>query len=289
MELNIIDHDKCTLCELCIEDCVRQNIWLADDIIKVSDNCNQCGHCKAVCPEDAIEIPGLEPTEFEPMPEKEAVPNPDQLMAFFRMRRSTRLYKREVVEKDKLAQIVEAGRFAPTGGNRQSLQYAVVQSLEVMGKVRDLTLNILAEQGRAMAEGLKSKQERGEAFSPTDEAMQRYSISWQNMAQMNQEGTDRLFYHAPNLVVIHADPAESPGPEIDAGLAAMQMALMAESLGLGTCYIGFLVMALGISPELKQMMQIPEANNTPVTFVTGYPDITYERLVARNPARVSWV
>ena len=289
MEQNIIDHDKCTLCELCIEDCVRQNLWLSDDIIKVSDNCNQCGHCKAVCPEDAIEIPGLEPSEYEPMPGKDVIPAPDQLLAFFRTRRSTRIYKNDSVEKEKLAKIIEAGRFAPTGGNRQSLQYTAIHTREMVAKVRNLTVEVLAEQGRIMEQGLKEKEERGETLSLAETAMKRYAINFQFMVQLNKEGSDRLFYHAPSLILLHADPAESPNPEIDAGLAAMQMALMAESLGLGTCYIGFLVMACGLSTELKQLVQIPQNNNIPITFVTGYPDMTYERLVARNQPRVTWL
>jgi nitroreductase/NAD-dependent dihydropyrimidine dehydrogenase PreA subunit len=290
MQLNVIDHDKCTLCERCVEVCVRQNLSLTDDKIEViSDNCNQCGHCKAICPEDAIQIPGLDPSEYEPMSAKDEIITPKQLLQFFRARRSTRIYKRQPIEREKLVNIIEAGRFAPTGGNRQSLQWVVVHTADMVDKIRNLSLNVLAEQGKVMEQSLKEKEQQGEPFTPTDLAMQRYAVSWQFMAQLNKEGTDRLLYHAPSLFLCHADPAESPNPEIDAGLAAMQMALMAESLGLGTCYIGFLVLACTMSRELKDVLKIPQSNGVPVTFVCGYPDVTYERLVARNPARVTWL
>ena len=289
MQLNIIDHDKCTQCGLCIEVCVRQNLRLTDKIEVISDNCNKCGHCKAVCPEDAILIPGLDPSEYEPVPTSDEIIAPKQLMSFFRARRSTRIYKRRSVEREKLANIIEAGRFAPTGGNRQSLQWLVVHTTDMIGKVRNLTLDVLAEQGKVLVENLKEKEHNGEAFTPTDLAMQRYAVTWQFMVQLNREGTDRLLYQAPSLFLCHADPAESPNPEIDAGLAAMQMALMAESLGLGTCYIGFLVMACTISGKLKDLLKIPQSNEVPITFICGYPDVSYERLVARNPARVTWL
>jgi nitroreductase len=140
-----------------------------------------------------------------------------------------------------------------------------------------------------MEKTLREKEKKGEIFTPTDVAMQRYAITWQYMAELNEKGIDRLLYHAPSLFICHANPDESPNPEIDAGLAAMQMALMAESLNLGTCYIGFLVLACTLSGELKNLLKIPPGNNVPVTFVCGYPDVTYERLVARNPARVTWL
>lgn len=289
MQLNVIDHDKCTLCGFCVEVCVRQNLKLTDKIEVISDNCNQCGHCKAVCPVDAILIPGLDSSEYEPTPTKDEIIKPKQLLKFFRARRSTRIYKRQPVEREKLAQIIEAGRFAPTGGNRQSLQWVVVNTADMMDRVRNLTLDVLAEQGKVMEQSLKEKEQKGELFTPTDLAMQRYAVSWQFMARLNKEGTDRLFYHSPSLFLCHADPAESPNPEIDAGLAAMQMALMAESLNLGSCYIGFLVLACTMSGELKDVLKIPQGDDVPVTFVCGYPDVIYERLVARNSARVTWL
>ena len=289
MQLNIIDHDKCTQCGLCVGVCVRQNLRLTDKIEVISDNCNKCGHCKAICPEDAIQIPGLDPSEYEPVPTRGEIIAPNQLMRVFRARRSTRIYKHRPVEREKLAHIIEAGRFAPTGGNRQSLQWVVVNTTDMIDRVRNLTLDVLAEEGKVLEQSLREKEQKGEAFTPTDLAMQRYAVTWQFMVQLNREGTDRLLYHAPSLFLCHADPAESPNPEIDAGLAAMQMALMAESLGLGTCYIGFLVMACTISGELKDLLKIPRSNNVPVTFICGHPDVTYKRLVARNPARVTWL
>ncbi|MBW2623136.1 MAG: nitroreductase family protein, partial [Deltaproteobacteria bacterium] len=66
-------------------------------------------------------IPGLNPDEYEPAPSKSEIPAPEPLLAFFRSRRSTRRYKKDSVERAKLEKIIEAGRFAPTGGNRQPL------------------------------------------------------------------------------------------------------------------------------------------------------------------------
>jgi len=68
----------------------------------------------------------------------------------------------------------------------------------------------------------------------------------------------------------------------------MQMALVAEAQGLGTCYVGFLISAAQQSPELKQLMEIPEKNLPLVSMVAGYSNISFNRLVSRNPARVTW-
>lgn len=69
----------------------------------------------------------------------------------------------------------------------------------------------------------------------------------------------------------------------------MQMVLMAESLGLGTCFCGFLNSTANSHPELKKMLQIPEKNDVILSFTLGYPSVKYLRMVPRNPAEVSFL
>jgi nitroreductase len=68
----------------------------------------------------------------------------------------------------------------------------------------------------------------------------------------------------------------------------MQMILMAEALGLGTCFCGFLVFATKGSPELRKALQIPKDHRVPFSFMVGYPDVTFSRLVSRKALKVLW-
>ena len=54
-------------------------------------------------------------------------------------RRSTRNYKPDAVEKEKLTKILEAARQAPSGGNSQSNHFLVIQNREVLDKLIALT------------------------------------------------------------------------------------------------------------------------------------------------------
>jgi hypothetical protein len=69
----------------------------------------------------------------------------------------------------------------------------------------------------------------------------------------------------------------------------MQMLLMAKALELGTCLCGFLVFALQESHELREALQIPKDHSVPLSFMVGYPDATFLKLVSRKPARVLWL
>jgi hypothetical protein len=67
------------------------------------------------------------------------------------------------------------------------------------------------------------------------------------------------------------------------------MVLMAQSLGVGTCFSGLLVFALPGSPALRALLQIPREHRTPVAFVVGHPGVTFLRLVTRKPAMALWL
>ena len=290
MEKVSIDKDKCTLCGICIPVCVRRILEEGDEAVVVTNQnlCILCGHCKAVCPEDAPRLPSLDSAEFIQAPGKEGLPEADRLAVLFRSRRSTRNYRNAPVEREKLERIVQAGRFAPTGGNIQPVHFIVVHTPSEFDRIRDLTIDVLVDQTRIIEEAVRKHEETGEPLSAVHQFRRKHISRFKEMPGLLKQGVDRLFFGASALVACHVDPTVSTASEIDACLAAMQMVLMAETLGLGSCFIGAFVYAIDESPELKKTLEIPDTHRAPIAFVLGYPDVTFSRLVAREPARVTW-
>ena len=60
-------------------------------------------------------------------------------------RRSTRKFKAKAVEREKLEKIVEAGCFAPTGGNCQSNHFFVISNPDVLKKLVELVQSAFAK------------------------------------------------------------------------------------------------------------------------------------------------
>ena len=50
-------------------------------------------------------------------------------------RRSTRVYAIKAVEREKVEQVVEAGRLAPCGSNSQKTHFMVIQNPDVLAKL----------------------------------------------------------------------------------------------------------------------------------------------------------
>ncbi|MBN1614112.1 MAG: nitroreductase family protein [Deltaproteobacteria bacterium] len=291
MDVITIDRDRCNLCGLCIDACVRRILKEERDAVVVTDPalCILCGHCKAVCPVDAPQLKAYRADEFIDAPSGKDIPDPDKLLAFFRSRRSIRHYRAQPVEREKIERIIEAGRFAPTGGNRQHIEYVVVQSKERIVEIRDIAIDVLADQADRIFKAVE-KHRTPEGVLPESLQMAAlYSDSWRQLARLRSEGTDWLFYDAPALIVSHMVPLGNTSEMIDAGLSAMQMVLMAEALGLGTCFCGLLVIAAETEPKIKDLLRIPRGHIAPVSFLLGFPDIKYPRLVSRRRARVQWL
>ena len=284
-----IDRERCIVCGACVDNCVRGIYQLTDEQIEISDasQCLFCGHCVAVCPEDAIQLPVVNMQEFKSGPSRDRWPQPDLLLDLFRSRRSTRRYKDRPVEKDKIEMIIQAGRFAPTGGNLQPFRFSVVQTPGVLQSIKDMMADMVMQHAQELESILNEKIRKGESISGADHIQQNYINSLRRMARANKEGVDKMLWGAPVLISLHAPP-EFETAAVNAGLAGMQMVLMAEALGLGTCYIGLVDRAANSVPEIKAAMKIHADRPVCLAFVTGYPEVEFHKLVSRKSARVTW-
>ena len=285
-----IDESRCTQCGLCIPVCVRRILQKGEKATEITDPalCLYCGHCKAVCPSDAPQFSEGN-DQFTPVPNQEEIPSPAVFNRLLRRRRSLRVYQDRPVEKTKLKMLIEAGRYAPTGANRQACEYVTVSGRKALDKICSLAIQNLKEQGKAI-QGIIDRHSRLKKPLPEEMiARQNLPPVWERIAKKWEEGVDQLLHHAPALVIIHMKKNLATTPEVDAAIASLQMILLAETLGLGTCYIAFLIWAVENSDGLKKMLKIPPDHKALIAFTVGYPGVKFLRFVARNPAKVKWV
>ena len=59
------------------------------------------------------------------------------ILEFIKSRRSTRKFTDKEIEAEKLDQILEAGRYAPSGGNSQSTHFLVIQNKDVLAHLQN--------------------------------------------------------------------------------------------------------------------------------------------------------
>ena len=290
MDKVAVNVDKCSLCGLCIRLCPVDILVEGPNAVQTveSDRCYFCGHCKAVCPENALTFPALDELSFAPVLTDSELRRPDQLLLRFRSRRTTRQFQSKPVAKELVEKILQAGRYAPSGNNRQGIQYLIIHS--------EAALAAFKKQAFEALEHIVARLDTGD-LSPADsrtmlenkKTQTRYARMFTKKWSAWQKGEDRLFYQAPALIFCHADPERVIWPTWDAALGAMQMVLMTEALGLGSCFNGALLRAIGFSDTLRAALPIPAAHEIPVCFMIGYPAVRFVRTVYRDPVRASWI
>lgn len=263
-----IDEALCIGCGLCVDDCFPKYLAVSDKKAKiVGERCIACGHCVAICPQRAVSIPEYGMAQVKAYNEQDFTMDSQNLITFMQFRRTIRQYEDRAIEEEKLAQIFEAGRYSPTGGNRQGVSYILVQ--KQLPALRDVAIDSLYQASSAPTNSFKA-----------------YSAIWKQMYEMNQQGHDMLFYDAPALLLVVDDAQAS---DVDGALAASRMELMANALGLGCCFNGFFLYALKNEPKLGAMLGLEDGQKVVITMTIGYPKVHFARTAPRKEAQVRYM
>ena len=272
-----VDTQKCIGCGACEKDCLLGEINVVNGkAVPNNKTCFDCGHCVAICPVGAV-TPAAGEDEVVPMTAQDCELDPDHLMNSFRFRRTIRTFEDKKIDRQILEKVLEAGRISPTGMNSQEIRFVVF----------DKDLKELTERGLRALSALAD-----DYFADPDapKAMVAYSHMWKRMnRQYFEEGIDRLFYDPAAVVVVIANTKYNKlTPPIDGAIACANMEMLARSLGLGTCYIGFLLRAVLKDPALKDFIGLREHEELITAFSIGYPGVQYYRTVPRKKDKTQW-
>lgn len=252
----VINSALCTGCGKCVKDCVSSRLSIVDGKAKFREGtCLECGHCFAICPSSAVEMPGYDVSgcgETADMAEFDS----DRLLLAMKSRRTIRQFKNEPVSDEEIAKILEAGRYSPTGTNMQDLHYTVIT--KSLGELE------------AHAVGIFRKLKNG--ASP----LSKY------IGSMNID--DNFFFKGAPLVIIVSGKSKT-----HAGLASSYMELMAESMGLGVLYSGFFLAAARLSRKIKKQLGLPKGLTPYTCMIIGRPNVSYKRIVPRKELKAKYM
>jgi len=282
--------------------------------------CIACHNCQAVCPQEALVFPhfyrvdegrfayDLDYPEVgkgfpNPLQLEKAVPLSeidDRLTGVERVlyrRRSVRVYKDEPVPKELIKRVIEAGRFAPSAGNCQGWKFVVATDKQFLAELSESSLKFLGTfsklyQGQGMGFTMLKK---ALSFLKPSAVDQRPMAAIQgSIAPKFGEGMIHCLFNAPAVIFLLKHSMHISEPELGMGIMAQNMVLTAHSLGLGTCYVGFVTNALNQDFKTKKKfgkkigLEWPY-NTVSIVITLGYPAVQVDRPVDRESPRVTWV
>jgi ferredoxin len=290
-QLHTVDTENCNGDGLCAEVCPRGAIDMVDDLAATvagrAEDCIVCGQCVAVCPTEALQLRTMPDGDFDRL-EKPAF-GFDQFHAFLRTRRSVRLFKDKPVAREAIDRILAAAATAPMGIPPHTTEVVVINQPSEL----DFLLEALVEHyegmlktysnpiGRAFIRLSTGAEIFGELRDHVVEAATRATEAYR------RDGTDRLMWGAPALLLFHASRWGISYVE-NAHLVCHHAMLAALSLGLGTTILGMVPPVVSRSKELRRRYGIPEDNRVITSLILGYPKYRYRQGVRRDLAGVTY-
>lgn len=162
-------------------------------------------------------------------------------------RRSNRGFTDKKLTEEQLSLLKECAIASPTARNMQSWHFSFVSDEKVIAQVENETLNII--------------------YAGEDEQTKK------NTTARNRT----VFYDAPLVVFISSDP-KNRWSKIDAGIAVENLAIAAQSMGLGSVIIGLCAMAFEgeNGAELAEACGFPEDYEFTIAICIGRPNVSKE-------------
>ncbi|MBN2352257.1 MAG: nitroreductase family protein [Spirochaetales bacterium] len=287
MKIKGIDEKKCTGCGLCAVECVAHLYTKSENgRVRHADRhgwCTACGHCVAVCPADAIMYDAAEKA-----PERSgADPDYEATKSLLLGRRSVRRYSDTGVPKGEIEKILEVMRFAPSGHNAQTCEYVVIKNRDHIQMLKETTIAFLRGFRKIMRFHAVLRPFVGRAMHEimSDPGT---ALGIEEMVREYEAGGDPIFYNAPVLVVAHV-PALGGLAYVDPSIALTYGMLAAHSIGLGTCWIGFAMLAVSKNQKAAERLGVPKGRLLAGVMTLGYPAHRFLRYPVRNQIRASWL
>ena len=123
-----IDEEKCIGCGLCKEVCIKDNIEIEDIAVELESDCFDCGQCSTLCPTNAIKLLTYSGQDhrIEDYDTDNIPVSYDDMLQFYKQRRSVRWFKDEKISGETFLKLMEAAYYSPNRQNIQDVEFVVV-------------------------------------------------------------------------------------------------------------------------------------------------------------------
>jgi len=203
---------------------------------------------------------------------------------FIRNRRSHRHFKNKPIDKKELETLVDACRYAPTGGNAQTVGINVYEDPKMVKKLSDLTVDTYLSLGKQAQKEMDQLKSEGK---DVPEALIRTQMYGDRMQEAREAGLDPIFHKAPAIMIFHS-PNDAGSSKDNCVIASTTLNLLARTMGIESTFIGFFVTASKDSPEIQKELRLPVNNEVYSVLIMGYPRLKFHYAVDRIPINAQW-
>jgi len=162
----------------------------------------------------------------------------NKVLKVIKNRRSVRSYRQEQISQESIDLIIEAGIYAPTAHNEQPWHFTIIQNQELLRHINQ----------------------------KTREEMAKSEVAW--IKNWGSNPDFYVTYNAPTLIIV-SGRKDAMAWSVDCAAAIENMLLAAESLDIGSVWLGLLRFFFSQEAELSKL-QIPDGYQAFYGVALGY-------------------
>ena len=162
----------------------------------------------------------------------------NEVINTIKIRRSIRSYRQEQIKQEEIDLIIESAIYAPSAHNQQPWHFTVIQNSELIHYISE-----------------KSK-----------ELMAKSEIRWIKSLGLNKKRD--ITYGAPTLIIV-SGRNDAVFCKEDCSAAIQNMLIAAESLNIGSVWLGLVTFFFNLIEEIKKL-EIPEGYTPYYVVALGY-------------------
>jgi len=178
----------------------------------------------------------------------------DELLRVVYERRAIRKFKDLPLDRKLIEEIIDSGRMAPSAMNKQPWRFYVLTK-------RDDIRLVSNEVSKSVLKGIVKSGIKGVLKTASD--FLHFSHNG-DFLKMN----DPVFHSAPAVILL-ASPKENEWADLDIGMCAQNIMLVAKYLGLDTCPVGMVKYS---GSKLLSKLKIPKSERINLAIAIGYGD-----------------
>lgn len=179
----------------------------------------------------------------------------EQFIALAKNRRSIRHFKEKPVPLDIIRDALDMARYAPTAKNCQGTEWVIVDGREKVQELNSIIMDFM-----------------------------RPNPLFKRLVQAYDQGLDPICRGASTLIFAHClSDLPTKFGEVDCTIAITHLDLFFPTIGLGTCWAGYIVGASKIYPPIKEFLNVPENHTVYTGLMLGYPTYKYKKIPQRKP------
>ena len=274
-----IQLENCTKCLKCVRDCPADAIDINPGTI--NDSCIHCGHCVAICPESTIFPDGEDIRQLKP-----STISPSDFQELTSGIRTCRSYLDKEVDRETLELLIENMKHYPSASNARPVEIAIANTKKIVHSLNNQTAQKLIKTISIITSPVLMPIIR--VMAPKIDVSRLNNYKKQFIAKQTPESS-QVCHHAPVVMLFHAPVTKYGMASADSYIWATYTSIYANTLGLGTCFNGFIVSAMERSKSMRKEFGIPGNHQVYASILIGHPKVKYTNEAGRTSPAVKYI